>query len=89
MCQVTILWVQLCERGHEKEIKLDAAAFCCHELLDGTFMQVLQHFLALFFSIGNVEEILPAVKHSSTSKVNFPQGKPEQIQGCQTQQKQK
>ena len=23
VCQVTILWVQLCERGHEKEIKLD------------------------------------------------------------------
>ena len=25
-----ILWVQLRERGQEKEIKLDAAAFCCH-----------------------------------------------------------
>ena len=30
MCQATILWVQLRERGQEKEIKLDAAAFCCH-----------------------------------------------------------
>ena len=29
-CQATILWVQLRERGQEKEIKLDAAAFCCH-----------------------------------------------------------
>ena len=32
VCQATILWVQLRERGQEKEkkIKLDAAAFCCH-----------------------------------------------------------
>ena len=30
VCQATILWVQLRERGGEKEIKLDAAAFCCH-----------------------------------------------------------
>ena len=60
-----------------------------NELLDSTFMQILQHILALFFSTGNVEETLPKVKHSSTSKVNFPQGKPEQIQDCQTHQKQK
>ena len=60
-----------------------------NELLDSTFMQVLQHILALFFSTGNVEETLPKVKHSSTSKVNFPQGKPEQIQDCQTHQQQK
>ena len=30
VCQATILWVQLRERGQEKKIKLDAAAFCCH-----------------------------------------------------------
>ena len=30
VCPATILWVQLRERGGEKEIKLDAAAFCCH-----------------------------------------------------------
>ena len=31
VCQATILWAQLRERGQEKkEVKLDAAAFCCH-----------------------------------------------------------
>ena len=30
VCQATILWVQLRERGQEKEMKLEAAAFCCH-----------------------------------------------------------